>query len=104
MHADALDFDVRSLFAHPRVKFIGNLPYNISSQLLLRFTDISEPDIALAVHVTKGDGAAAFSRAAHERLRRAHSAGATPLSRRVPADGPGKVFFRNRRSIRRSSN
>jgi 16S rRNA (adenine1518-N6/adenine1519-N6)-dimethyltransferase len=43
LHADALDFDVRSLFAQPRVKFIGNLPYNISSQLLLRFTRYPSP-------------------------------------------------------------
>src|SRR6188768_3054979 len=27
LHTDALDFDVRTLFAKPRVKFIGNLPY-----------------------------------------------------------------------------
>ncbi|MFN2508533.1 MAG: 16S rRNA (adenine(1518)-N(6)/adenine(1519)-N(6))-dimethyltransferase RsmA [Chthoniobacterales bacterium] len=38
LHADALNFDVRKLFTQRRVKFIGNLPYNISSQLLLRFT------------------------------------------------------------------
>lgn len=43
LHADALDFDVRQLFAQPRVKFIGNLPYNISSQLLLRFTKYPNP-------------------------------------------------------------
>jgi len=43
LHADALEFDVRSLFAQPRVKFIGNLPYNISSQLLLRFTQYPSP-------------------------------------------------------------
>jgi 16S rRNA (adenine1518-N6/adenine1519-N6)-dimethyltransferase len=43
VRADALDFDVRSLFAQPRVKFIGNLPYNISSQLLLQFTRYPSP-------------------------------------------------------------
>jgi 16S rRNA (adenine1518-N6/adenine1519-N6)-dimethyltransferase len=43
LHADALDFDVRTLFAEPRVKFIGNLPYNISSQLLLQFTRYPSP-------------------------------------------------------------
>ncbi len=43
LHADALEFDVRQLYAHPRVKFIGNLPYNISSQLLLRFTKWPSP-------------------------------------------------------------
>src|SRR4051794_19288682 len=43
VHGDALDFDVRRLFAQPRVKFVGNLPYNISSQLLLRFTRYPSP-------------------------------------------------------------
>ena len=43
LHADALDFDVRTLFGQPRVKFIGNLPYNISSQLLLQFTQYPSP-------------------------------------------------------------
>lgn len=38
LHADALDFDVRQLFAQPRVKLLGNLPYYIASQLLLKFT------------------------------------------------------------------
>ncbi len=43
VHGDALEFDVRALFAQPRVKFIGNLPYNISSQLLLQFTEYPSP-------------------------------------------------------------
>ena len=43
IHGDALAFDVRSLFAQPRVKFIGNLPYNISSQLLLQFASYPSP-------------------------------------------------------------
>lgn len=43
LHADAMNFDVRSLFAQPRVKFLGNLPYNISSQLLLQFTRYPSP-------------------------------------------------------------
>lgn len=43
LHADALDFDVRTLLAQPRVKFIGNLPYNISSQILLQFTKYPSP-------------------------------------------------------------
>jgi len=34
---DALKFDARILFSHRRVKLLGNLPYNISSQLLLKF-------------------------------------------------------------------
>ncbi len=37
LHADALKFDVRSLYAKRRVKLLGNLPYYIASQLLLKF-------------------------------------------------------------------
>jgi 16S rRNA (adenine1518-N6/adenine1519-N6)-dimethyltransferase len=42
-HGDALEFDVRSLFAHPRVKCIGNLPYYIASQLLIKFVEYPSP-------------------------------------------------------------
>src|SRR3954463_2392470 len=38
LHADALDYDLRPLLTKPRVKLLGNLPYYISSQLLLKFT------------------------------------------------------------------
>jgi 16S rRNA (adenine1518-N6/adenine1519-N6)-dimethyltransferase len=38
-HCDALDFDARILFAERNVKIIGNLPYYIASQLLLRFVN-----------------------------------------------------------------
>src|SRR3981081_4316335 len=31
LHADALTFDVRDLFARPQVKLLGNLPYNVAS-------------------------------------------------------------------------
>lgn len=48
LHADALKFDVRTLYAQPRVKLIGNLPYYISSQLLLKFINYPSP-IYLAV-------------------------------------------------------
>jgi 16S rRNA (adenine1518-N6/adenine1519-N6)-dimethyltransferase len=43
VHGDAVDFDVRPLFAEPRVKLLGNLPYYISSQLLLKFTKYPSP-------------------------------------------------------------
>jgi 16S rRNA (adenine1518-N6/adenine1519-N6)-dimethyltransferase len=43
LHADALDYDVRRLFAKPHVKLLGNLPYYISSQLLLKFTKYPSP-------------------------------------------------------------
>jgi 16S rRNA (adenine1518-N6/adenine1519-N6)-dimethyltransferase len=43
IHGDALDFDVRPLFAQPRVKLVGNLPYYIASQLLLKFIKYPSP-------------------------------------------------------------
>ena len=43
IHGDAMDFDLRPLFAHARVKLLGNLPYYIASQLLLKFTDEPAP-------------------------------------------------------------
>jgi 16S rRNA (adenine1518-N6/adenine1519-N6)-dimethyltransferase len=43
LHADALDYDIRRLFAEPRVKLLGNLPYYVSSQLLLKFTQYPSP-------------------------------------------------------------
>ena len=39
IHGDALQFDLRSLYAQSRVKFLGNLPYYISSQLLVRYLE-----------------------------------------------------------------
>ncbi|MEP6937486.1 MAG: 16S rRNA (adenine(1518)-N(6)/adenine(1519)-N(6))-dimethyltransferase RsmA [Chthoniobacterales bacterium] len=42
-HEDALEFDVRTLYAFPRVKLIGNLPYYVASQLLINFTSIPSP-------------------------------------------------------------
>ena len=43
LNTDALDFDARVLFSHRRVKLLGNLPYNISSQLLLKFVGYPNP-------------------------------------------------------------
>jgi 16S rRNA (adenine1518-N6/adenine1519-N6)-dimethyltransferase len=43
LNIDALRFDPRILFAHRRVKLIGNLPYNISSPLLSRFLEFPSP-------------------------------------------------------------
>jgi 16S rRNA (adenine1518-N6/adenine1519-N6)-dimethyltransferase len=47
-HGDALDFEVIALFTEPRVKLIGNLPYYIASQLLMKFLEYPSP-IALTV-------------------------------------------------------
>src|SRR5881392_3644249 len=43
LNSDALKFDPRSLFAHRTVKLLGNLPYNVSSVLLLRFLEHPSP-------------------------------------------------------------
>lgn len=43
IHGDALDFDLRPLFSEARVKLLGNLPYYVSSQLLLKFTKYPSP-------------------------------------------------------------
>src|SRR5438132_793678 len=43
IHADALEFDTRALYAHAKVKLLGNLPYYVSSQLLLKFLEYPSP-------------------------------------------------------------
>jgi 16S rRNA (adenine1518-N6/adenine1519-N6)-dimethyltransferase len=43
MNIDALKFDPRVLFSYRRVKLLGNLPYNISSALLLKFLEYPSP-------------------------------------------------------------
>ena len=43
IHGDALEFDPRLLFEHGPVKVLGNLPYYVSSQVLLQFTAEPSP-------------------------------------------------------------
>jgi 16S rRNA (adenine1518-N6/adenine1519-N6)-dimethyltransferase len=43
LHADALKFDTRLLYIQRRVKLLGNLPYYVSSQLLLKFLEHPSP-------------------------------------------------------------
>ena len=43
IHADALDFDLRTLWPRQPVKILGNLPYYVSSQLIFRFTSTLSP-------------------------------------------------------------
>ena len=43
LNIDALKFDPRPLFAHRTVKLVGNLPYNISSALLMKFLEQPSP-------------------------------------------------------------
>ena len=60
VNTDALKFDPRVLFAYRRVKLIGNLPYNISSPLLLKFLEYPSPISLVFVDITEGDGHATF--------------------------------------------
>jgi 16S rRNA (adenine1518-N6/adenine1519-N6)-dimethyltransferase len=50
---DALKFDPRPLFAHRRVKLLGNLPYNISSVLVLKFLEQPTPISLLLLMLQK---------------------------------------------------
>src|SRR5437879_10750119 len=59
-NADALDFDVRTLFSQGRVKLMGNLPYNVSSPLLLKFLDYPSP-ISLSLFPLQKDVACCLS-------------------------------------------
>jgi 16S rRNA (adenine1518-N6/adenine1519-N6)-dimethyltransferase len=43
LHSDALEFDTRILYTQPEVKLLGNLPYYISSQLLIKFLEYPSP-------------------------------------------------------------
>jgi len=43
LHGDALDFDLRRLFPFGPIKLLGNLPYYISTEILLRFLQGATP-------------------------------------------------------------
>ncbi|PYJ53355.1 MAG: ribosomal RNA small subunit methyltransferase A, partial [Verrucomicrobia bacterium] len=60
LNTDALNFDVQILFSHRGVKLLANLPYNISSQLLLKFVKYPSP-ISLSVLMLQNEMARRFS-------------------------------------------
>jgi 16S rRNA (adenine1518-N6/adenine1519-N6)-dimethyltransferase len=60
LNTDALNFDVQILFSHRSVKLLANLPYNISSQLLLKFVEYPSP-ISLWVLMLQNEMARRFS-------------------------------------------
>jgi 16S rRNA (adenine1518-N6/adenine1519-N6)-dimethyltransferase len=62
LHGDALDYDLRPLFAKARVKVLGNLPYYIASQLLLKFTKYPSP-ISLSLFMLQKEMARRISAA-----------------------------------------
>src|ERR1700730_10368975 len=43
VHGDALEFDTRIFYTQPKVKLLGNLPYYVSSQLLIKFLEYPSP-------------------------------------------------------------
>jgi 16S rRNA (adenine1518-N6/adenine1519-N6)-dimethyltransferase len=53
LNIDALKFDSLSLFAHRKVKLLGNLPYNISSAVLLKFLEHPNPISLLLLMLQK---------------------------------------------------
>lgn len=53
LNIDALKLDPRFLFARRRVKLLGNLPYNISSALLLKFLEQPNPISLLLLMLQK---------------------------------------------------
>ena len=62
IHGDALDFNLRPLFAKPRVKLLGNLPYYVASQLLLKFIKYPSP-ISLSLFMLQKEMARRISAA-----------------------------------------
>src|SRR5207247_7274767 len=60
LNTDAMNFDVPILFSHRSVKLLANLPYNISSQLLLKFVKYPSP-ISLWVLMLQNEMARRFS-------------------------------------------
>jgi 16S rRNA (adenine1518-N6/adenine1519-N6)-dimethyltransferase len=43
VHGDALEFDTRIFYTQPQIKLLGNLPYYVSSQLLIKFLEYPSP-------------------------------------------------------------
>ncbi|CAN5435985.1 hypothetical protein BH18VER2_BH18VER2_05500 [soil metagenome] len=62
IHGDALEFEVKQLFPNGPVKLLGNLPYYISTQLLLRYFEQASP-ITLGVLMLQREVAARLSAA-----------------------------------------
>jgi len=62
IHGDAIEFEVRRLFSAGPVKLLGNLPYYVSTQLLLRYLEQPSP-ITLAVLMLQKEVAARLSAA-----------------------------------------
>ncbi|MEI6714091.1 MAG: 16S rRNA (adenine(1518)-N(6)/adenine(1519)-N(6))-dimethyltransferase RsmA [Verrucomicrobiota bacterium] len=55
-HGDALTFDMRTLAGRAPLKVLGNLPYNVSSQILFQFTTPPSPASLLVFTLQKDLG------------------------------------------------
>ncbi len=53
IHGDALEFEVRRLFPRGPMKLLGNLPYYVSTQILLRFLERPTPIIMALLMLQK---------------------------------------------------
>jgi 16S rRNA (adenine1518-N6/adenine1519-N6)-dimethyltransferase len=53
VHLDALEFEIAKLFPHGPVKLLGNLPYYISTPLLLRFLQPPTPILVAVLMLQK---------------------------------------------------
>ncbi len=62
IHGDALQFEVRRLFPHGPTKLLGNLPYYVATQMLLRFLEQPTP-IIMALLMLQKEVAARLSAA-----------------------------------------
>ena len=60
LHGDALDFEVRRLFPRGPTKLLGNLPYYVSTEIILRFLPTPTP-ITLALLMLQKEVAARLS-------------------------------------------
>jgi 16S rRNA (adenine1518-N6/adenine1519-N6)-dimethyltransferase len=93
LNIDALTFDPRILFARRNVKLISNLPYNISSPLLMKFVEYPSP-ISLSLLMLQKEVAARLSAAP-----RTHDYGALTLRAQLHhrvkylRSVPATVFF-----------
>lgn len=53
LEADALKFDWRDFAAEEKIRVVGNLPYNISSPLLFKLSEISDRVVGSAFHASE---------------------------------------------------
>ncbi|HZR79252.1 MAG TPA: 16S rRNA (adenine(1518)-N(6)/adenine(1519)-N(6))-dimethyltransferase RsmA [Chthoniobacterales bacterium] len=99
IHDDALNFDTRILFTRSKVKLLGNLPYYVSSQLLIKFLEFPSPislslcmlqkELAKRIVATQGEedyGALTLLLQFHNRIEYLRSVPATVFVPRPEVD------------------